>query len=112
MTYDKATLTQEVLNLLRSRPNVTLTEVSVQLKVNRHTIERACLDTTRKSFREHKSSAKFEEVCRLLSQTRTTSIKEVAFSTGFNSSAAFTRFVRKMAGLTPTELRKRLRQNI
>ena len=109
MSYDKSMLAREILQRLKSTPDLTLKELSRQLGIDRHTIEKACVDATCKSFREHKSSLKYAEVCRLLSEAHTTSIKQVAFSAGFSSPSAFTRFVRSAAGVTPIELRKRLR---
>jgi AraC-like DNA-binding protein len=112
MTYDATMLAREILHLLQSRPRLTLTELSRQLGIDRHTIEKACIEATRKSFREHKRALRYVEVCRLLSQGHTTSVKEVAFLAGFSSPAALSRFVRSVADVTPIELRKRLRAHI
>jgi AraC-like DNA-binding protein len=96
-----------VVELIALNPRITLSEVSAELQIERHTIERACAETSKLSFRELQQQIRFENACALLSEPKPHSIKEVAAALGY-SARAFTRFIERNSGCSPTELRARL----
>lgn len=111
MSYDLSELFRVVQASLWLNPRVTLYSLARQLGVERHTIERATRAVTGKSYRGYQQQALFERACKMLSGDPLRSIKEVAFNLRFSSPRSFARFVRRMSGLSPSEIRRKLAAN-
>jgi two-component system response regulator YesN len=86
-------------------PRASLAHISGELQVERHTIERAVKDQKGKSFREYQQDILLVTSLRFLSSGPNRSIKEIAYSLGYQSPRSFCRFIKDKTGHTPTQLR-------
>jgi AraC-like DNA-binding protein len=107
MAYDLHGLFNRISHHLRRAPYLQLEEISQLVNVERHTIEKAVKTATGMTFREFRTSMLLEQAMRLLDDNPAQSIKEVAFTLGYNSQRSFCRFIRTAAGCSPKELRGR-----
>ncbi len=106
MAYDLRKLFRIINSYLLSSPRVSLQELSRRTGVERHTIEKAVRMATGMTFRELRNRMMLEEARRLLEDEPNRSIKEIAFMLNYRSQRAFSRFMRTMAGNSPSELRR------
>jgi AraC-like DNA-binding protein len=90
---------------LRSTPNLQLQQLSHRLGVERHTVEKAIKIFSGKTFRDFRTDLLLAKATRLLEENPAQSIKEIAYTLGYNSQRSFCRFVKTTAGCSPTELR-------
>jgi AraC-like DNA-binding protein len=105
MSYEPRVVSSAALTLLRSSPAITLCEISERLNLDRHTIERACRAVTGQTFRSLRARSRFEAGCELLIQHPPLSIKEVSARLGFGTPQSFARFIARMSGVPPADLR-------
>jgi AraC-like DNA-binding protein len=105
VAYDLEGLFCRILTQLHSMPNIRLQDLSRRLRIERHTIEKAVKNLSGKTFREFRAQLLLQEATRLLGDNPAQSIKEVAFSLGYNSQRSFCRFIKSTAGCSPTQLR-------
>jgi len=110
MAYDHFGLYQRILFHLEATPRITLTALSRELVVDRHTLERALHVHAGGSFKEVQSSVLFQKAQKLLITKPNWSIKEVAFHLGYGSRRSFERLIRSRCDLSPAEFRKRVSQ--
>lgn len=106
MSYNPASIRAAVTCVVRHNLRTTLQDVSVELGIDRHTVERAFADDGT-TFRAVRSAMRLAAATELLSSSAPLSIKEIAVKTGF-SQAAFSRFIESRTGFSPTKLRKQL----
>src|SRR5579864_3949080 len=85
------------------RGRISLQEISSNVEIGRHTIEKVVRSLTGYSFRELQGSLLLERANVLLETGRP--IKEIAFEMGFASVQSFHRFIRRTSGSTPSSLR-------
>ncbi len=104
MTYSRNLLFTGVVSILAKRPQSRLSEVSEQLSVGRHTLERVVREASGFSFREYRRRLLISRSVELLSKSQL-SIKEIACSLNYQDAGSLSRFVRKTTGYRPTELR-------
>lgn len=105
MTYDSSHVFQETVHLLSQKPHSHLTEISKELGIERHTIERSVLQQTRLTFRDYRRSNLALAVTRFMRQHPTVPVKAVADTFGFRSASSFSRMLKNSTGKTPTKLR-------
>ncbi len=105
MAYDPRLLLEEVEDALSSCPRIPISDIARQLKVERHTIERAVRKGTGRTFRQLQLEMLLAEAFRLLAAEPLRSVKEVSFLLGYGSPRAFSRFMKHHCGRSPTEAR-------
>lgn len=105
MAYDLPRLFHQIKSDLASNPRVSLAALSLKLKVERHTIEKAVRAMDGRRFRDLRNELMLGRAKALLSADVTLSIKEVAYLLGYRSPQAFARFVRGVSGSSPGGLR-------
>lgn len=108
MSYDRLTLGNDVVELLRRNPRLTLIELARRTGVERHTVESACREVTGLIFRALKREYQYRRACELLRQRPYLSIKQVASGLGYSNSQSFSRFIQRTVGQSPTTLRRKL----
>jgi AraC-like DNA-binding protein len=106
MSYDHSKIVVRLQKLLADNIHISLLEASQQLGVERHTVEKALKQITGRSFREYRQRILLDQALRLLVQEASLSTKEIAAQLGYGSGTAFSRFVRRQTGRSPTELRQ------
>lgn len=106
MSYDHIKIVVWLEKLLVDNIQLQLVEASQQLGVERHTLEKALKETTGSSFRRYRQRMLLEQAIRLLVEEGGLSTKEIAVQLGYGSGTAFSRFIRKQTGHSPTELRQ------
>jgi AraC-like DNA-binding protein len=107
MSYHLQGLADRLRELIVREPRKCLKAFCEDLKISRHTAQRALRLCLGMSFRELQRKALVQLVDRLLAESSALSIKEIAFRTGFKSESSFGHFVRRTLGVTPTEYRHR-----
>ncbi len=105
MAYDHVHLFDQVRSDLVQNPRLSLRSLSVKMKVDRHTIEKAIRAVDGRRFRDFRNQLMLDRARVLLSANGASSIKEVAYLLGYSSPQAFARFVRGMCGRSPGGLR-------
>jgi len=106
MAYDLHRLFDEVDSLLGKNPCTTLFEISRQLAVDRHTIEKVVRLRSKKSFRDLRREYLYARACSLLSERPERPLKQVASSLGYTTVQALYRFILRTSGMGPTNLRR------
>jgi AraC-like DNA-binding protein len=105
LAYDLRLLVQRVEDNLATRPRMPISDMARQLKVERHTIERAVRKGTGRTFRALRAERLLTEALVLLAAEPTRSIKEASFLLGYSSPRAFRRFLKQTCGRSPKEAR-------
>jgi two-component system response regulator YesN len=91
---------------LKCAPLASLHEISCQLAIERHTIEKAVRTETGKSFRTLRSEIAFEAARGQLLSQPGRSIKEISYDLGYSSPRTFSRFIRRFCGVAPNKFRR------
>jgi AraC-like DNA-binding protein len=110
MAYDLPGLFIKISRHLKTVPYLTLEDLSKQIRVERHTIEKAVKQATGRTFRETRNRILLEHAQGLLEMHPDRSIKEVAFELGYRSQRSFSRFIRTSVGCSPKEFRRGMRE--
>ena len=105
MSYCLKVLYERVEVALFASPRTSLSALAQQLRVERHTIERAVAHATGKTFRELQTRLTLAKALDLLAAEPNRPIKEIAFLLGYKSAGAFSRFVKKRCGRSPQAIR-------
>lgn len=108
MAYDLNRLFDEVDSLLGKNPHTTLFEISRQLAVERHTIEKVVRLRSKGSFRDLRREYMYAWACCLLSERPEMPLKQVASNLGYTTVQALYRFILRTSGMGPTNLRRTL----
>ncbi|MBI4454864.1 MAG: AraC family transcriptional regulator [Acidobacteria bacterium] len=105
MTYDLQGIFGRIERALAENPRTTLKEISQELQVDRHTLERSVYAAHRKSFREYQQEITLTAALRTLKSEPNLSIKQIAAILGYNSPRAFSRFIKCRTGRNPRDYR-------
>lgn len=105
MTYDLPKLSDKVQAVLAKYPRMRLDRVAQQFRVDRHTLEKAIRIATGKSFRQLQQEALLHKSMSLLLSEPALSVKDIAFRVGYGSPQAFQRFIKRVSGRTPIQIR-------
>lgn len=109
MAYDLNHLFSQVRSRLAADGLLSLNDLSHDLGVERHTIEKAVRLATNGSFRDLKQGRQYDKACSMLAETPDRPLKELSFTLGYSTVQAFHRFIINRSGLCPTKLRSSLR---
>jgi len=107
MAYDSAGLVKLIRSSLERHPRTTLTVLSRQLRVERHTIERLTRIETGLSFRELQREIMRTKISKYMHEHANMSFKEIAGHVGYGSQQTLGRFIRRVWGVPPKQLRSR-----
>jgi len=105
MAYSYSSIVDSVRRALENNPSATLGSVAIRLGIERHTITKAIRIANGMCFRKFKQFVVLSKAQDLLSAEEVRSIKEVSYSSGFNSPRSFHRSIVKAFGMSPSELR-------
>jgi AraC-like DNA-binding protein len=106
MAYHLPKLFDHIDGYLDAAPNLSLAELSDRIGVGRHTIKKAVKKATGKTFRQFRNTVLLEKAGILLTSAPNRTIKEIAYSLGYQSQRSFSRFVRQATGYSPKQLRR------
>ncbi len=106
MTYYLRQIFARLDAALLRNPGLRLARFAQEIRVDRHTIEKAVHDTAGVSFREYKRHILLEEARRLIVEDFNLSEKEIAFKLGYGSRDAFCRFIKVNTGTCPSNMRR------
>ncbi|MGH9326699.1 MAG: helix-turn-helix domain-containing protein [Terriglobia bacterium] len=83
-------------------------QLSRELGIDRHTLERAVHRATGKPFRRLRQETLLARLAEAFLHGPNVPLKQVAFDLGFGSLRSFDRFVSSATGVTPTALRAQI----
>lgn len=86
--------------------NISLKDVAEELNISYHYFSKFFKDTFGKNFSDYLTELRIEKSKELL-RDRTSSVKEICYSIGYNDPNYFSKIFRKITGMTPTEYRDR-----
>ena len=94
--------------------NITLESVAEKLNLNKSYLSRLINSELKMNFSDYLNSVRVEEAKSYISNPEFSNYTLVAIGleAGFNSKSAFNNAFKKFTGLTPSEYRKSLAQNI
>jgi len=103
--YDLHDLFTRISQKLSSSPQLSLEELSLDIQIERHTIERAVRAGAGTTFRDLRKRSMLNAARRMLLENPHWSLKEVAYALGYRSLSAFSRSIKCAAGCAPSALR-------
>ena len=106
MTYMHCRLFNQIDERLSSTPGSQLQDLALELGIDRHTLLKAVKQVTRASFRDYRRRRRLEVATALLTQSGDLSEKLIAGRVGYQSPDAFSRFIKRETGKTPSEIRR------
>ena len=95
MAYERKLLAESVHTLLRHNPRLTLAQLAIDMRVDRHTISRTLTEHFGVSFRALQGQCVAKRAEEIRSKG-TRSVKEVAHELGYNSAKAFARRLQRV----------------
>lgn len=98
MAYDLHRIFLQVRRNLELTPSMSLAQLSKNLAIERHTVEKAVKKATGVSFREFRNDVLLRRAQDLLKDESNRTVKEVAFALGYRSQGSLSRFIRIMTG--------------
>ncbi len=105
MAYNMIRLFEEIEARVSEDPGLKLHDLAADLGVERHTIEKAVRNARSVCFRDYRRPKRLNKAIRLLEGEAALNRDDIADLLHYKSSAALSRFVRKMTGKTPTQFR-------
>jgi AraC-like DNA-binding protein len=93
---------------LQTRQLLPLKALCAQIRVDRHTIERAVHSTWGGTFRQLRQQLILKRSVDLFISKPTATIEEIARELGYCSGGAFGRAFKRAYGLSPSEYRRRM----
>lgn len=111
MAYDLHGIFLQVTRRLDMTPFISLTQISENLDVERHTIAKAVKSATGSTFREFRKSMLLKHARSLLKHESNRTIKEVAYALGYRSQGSLSRFVRTATGCSAKQLKMEHQSN-
>jgi AraC-like DNA-binding protein len=105
MSYNQRLLFAEIDERFSTNPRVSLSLLALDLGVHRHTLENAVQKFTGMSFSGYRQKKLVTKAVSMLCDSPFMSIKCIAVELGYQSPAAFTRFLRSKTGKTPSAFR-------
>lgn len=112
MSYDHMLLFNTIALTLQGSPCCSLSDLSRELQISRHTIQNTVKAVTGKKFRDLREELLLARVKKLLVSGPGTTIKRVALEVGYRSTRSFSRAVRRACGASPTQLRTRITKKL
>src|ERR1700730_17220359 len=109
MSYSRRGITDFVTATLESRPAATLKQISRDLYIDRHTINKAVREVFGKSFRELQQDNLIWRAQSLLTSSRS-DVQEVARDIGLGSPRSLQRLAVRMLKLTPKAVQANVTQ--
>lgn len=106
MAYDLSNIFSRIVHDLEMTPSVSLAQISRNLGVERHTVEKAIKATTGITFREFRANILLKHAEDLLKDRSNRTVKEVAFALGYRSQGSLSRFIRMATGRPTRSLRR------
>lgn len=106
MTYNLKLLAEQIDARLSESPRITLSQLALDLGVSRRTLANVFSQTKRMSYRSYRQSMLLRTALKLLAESATLTIKEIALLLGYSSPASFSRFIRSKTGKNPSDLRR------
>jgi len=106
MVYSAEELLEAIDARLTASPRATLSQMAQELGVSRRTIVRLLRMARNMSYRSYQQSVLLRIALERLRHDKSATIKEIALSLGYSSSADFARFIRSKAGAWPTKFRR------
>lgn len=91
---------------LYCNPNLTLTDVSKELKIPSHTLSQFLNDNFNKSFSMFINELRIKKAKELLLLSNRYTIEAIGYESGFNSKSTFYTTFKKITGQTPSEYQK------
>lgn len=91
---------------LAESPRITLSQLAHEFGVSSRTIENLLRQSKGMSFRCYQQSVLLRLALELLVESGDLTIKSIAFSLGYRSPAAFSRFIRSKTGKKPSDFRR------
>ena len=107
MSYQSHGLFKQVCEEFALRLDLSLKELADHLGIDRHTLSNLVKKQTGMSFRHWSQGQRLDRACRVLLESPTSTIKEVAFSAGYRSPQVFVRAFRRQHEITPSAWRDR-----
>jgi transcriptional regulator GlxA family with amidase domain len=98
MAYDLHRIFLQVRHNLELTPSMSLAQLSRNLRIERHTVEKAVKRAIGVTFREFRNGVLLRRAQDLLRDESNRTIKEVAFALGYRSQGSLSRFIRIMTG--------------
>ncbi len=86
-------------------PNLSLSDLAVDLEVHPNKLSYAINNCCKQSFRSLLNNKRFEYFCQLVSSgsLKTHTMLSLAFEAGFSSKSTFNRFFKEKTGMSPSE---------
>jgi AraC-like DNA-binding protein len=112
MPYSPDKLFHAIAKELDGRPRASITELSKTFGVSRGTIGKVVTLSSGVSFRKFQENLLMCKIRHQLLSKPTCALKELSFALGFSSPHSFARFIKRVAGQCPHELRSVLAQDI
>ncbi len=103
--YDLHDLFSRISQKLCLSPQLSLEELSFDIQIERHTIERAVKAGAGTTFRDFRKRSMLNAAQKMLRENPHWSLKEVAYALGYGSLSAFSRSIKCAAGCSPSALR-------
>ncbi len=105
VAYVYADIVKNLAWMLIANPRLPLGAISRKFKIGRHTIQKAVRIVKGRSFRELQKEAILGRASDLLADGSIRSIKQVSFLIGYGSPQAFSRFMKRVSGRSPSDFR-------
>jgi AraC-like DNA-binding protein len=112
MAYDAAGLVERATRILSASPAKNLMAIAEDLGVHRQTLSKAIQSQTKLSPAEWRDRHLMDALCQTLARRPEWSLKEISNSLGFSGPSVLDRFVRRVKGTTPTDLRNCLAREL
>lgn len=109
MSYDLAGLFERICTALSACPRAPLAALAEELRVERHTLERAVREVTGASLRALRAKTLVKVSGDLLRSQPQLSVKEVAARAGYPSARTFARAFKRASGVSPSAFARRRR---
>ena len=107
MAYSRHQLFDEIDRQIRKTPRKSLYSLARELGVHRKTIRNVTWEFKAKSFHEYQKELLLQRAIDLILDERgNLSLKQIAFTLGYRSPAAFSRFIKVETGRSPSEIRR------
>jgi AraC-like DNA-binding protein len=97
---------------LDARPHLSLAELSRTFSVSRGMIGKAVASGSGVTFRKFQENVLMNKIRHDLLSKPTFALKELSFDLGFKSPHSFARFIKRVTGQCPHELRSALAENV
>jgi AraC-like DNA-binding protein len=110
--YDLKDLFSRISKKLSLCPRLSLADLSIEMRVERHTIEKAVKAGCGATFRDLRKRTMLLATQRMLREHPHLTLKEVAYALQYSSVSSFCRFIKTATGCSPRELRDQIAAEI